>query len=93
MAAQAEVAAEVQAAKVGRTLRVIVDNVGELPGEMIGRSEADAPDIDGRVTLATDGTIIIGDLVEARIDAADGYDLRGSVLRALPWRPNVPQWG
>jgi hypothetical protein len=64
MRAQQRVAAEIQAAKVGRVLQVIVDDVGELPGEMIGRSQADAPDVDGRVTLDTDGTVVIGDIVD-----------------------------
>lgn len=93
MAAQQRVAAEVQAAKVGRVLQAIVDDVGELPGEMIGRSQADAPDVDGRVTLDTDGTVVIGDVVEVEVLAADAYDLRGRALRTVPWRPNVPTWG
>ena len=93
MRAQQRVAAEIQAAKVGRVLQVIVDDVGDLPGEMIGRSQADAPDVDGRVTLDTDGTVVIGDIVEAEVVAADAYDLRARALRTLPWRPNVPVWG
>ena len=93
MEAQQRVAAETQAAKVGRVLPVIVDDVGELPGEMIGRSQADAPDIDGRVTLDTDGTVVIGDIVEAEVVATDAYDLRARALRTVPWRPNVPTWG
>jgi ribosomal protein S12 methylthiotransferase len=93
MRAQQRVAAEIQAAKVGRVLQVIVDDVGELPGEMIGRSQADAPDVDGRVTLDTDGTVVIGDIVTAEVVAADAYDLRARALRTIPWRPNVPLWG
>jgi len=72
---------------------VIVDDVGGLPGEMVGRSQADAPDVDGRVTLDTDGTVVIGDVVEAEVVAADAYDLRARELRTVPWRPNVPLWG
>jgi ribosomal protein S12 methylthiotransferase len=93
MALQAEIAAEVQAARVGRTLQVIIDDVGALPGEMLGRSVYDAPDIDGRVFVETDGTVVIGDIVEATVTAADHYDLRAIAQRVLPWRPNVPQWG
>jgi len=90
---QAEIAAEMQAARVGRTLQVIIDDVGALPGEMLGRSVYDAPDIDGRVFVETDGTVVIGDIVEATVTAADHYDLRATAQRVLPWRPNVPQWG
>jgi ribosomal protein S12 methylthiotransferase len=93
MRAQQRVAAEIQAAKVGRVLQVIVDDVGDLPGEMVGRSQADAPDVDGRVTLDTDGTVVIGDVVEAEVVAADAYDLWARALRTVPWRPNVPVWG
>ncbi len=93
METQQAVAASVQAAKVGRRLKVIVDDVGELPGEMVGRSEADAPDIDGQVWLETDGTVVIGDIVEAEVLSASHYDLRARALRTLPWRPNVPMWG
>ena len=93
MAAQQRIAAEVQAAAVGRVLTVIVDDAGELPGEMIGRGPADAPDVDGRVLLETDGTVVIGDLVEAEVLAADAYDLRARVHRTVPWRRRVPAWG
>jgi ribosomal protein S12 methylthiotransferase len=93
MEAQQAVSMVLQAAKVGRTVQVIVDDVGELPGAMIGRTHADAPDVDGRVLLETDGTVAIGDVVEARITAADAYDLHAVATRVLPWRPNVPTWG
>jgi ribosomal protein S12 methylthiotransferase len=93
MALQAEIAAEIQAARVGRSLQVIIDDVGELPGEMIGRSVYDAPDIDGRVVVETDGTVVIGDIVDATVTAADRYDLHARSTRVVPWRPNVPQWG
>jgi ribosomal protein S12 methylthiotransferase len=93
MEAQQAVSAALQAAKVGRTLQVIVDDAGELPGAMIGRTHADAPDVDGRVWLETDGTVAIGDVVEARVTAADAYDLHAVATRVVPWRPNVPTWG
>ncbi len=92
MAAQQEVSASLQAAKVGRELDVIIDAYGELPGEIVGRSVYDAPDVDGVVTAVGDGTAKIGDRVVVRIDGADAYDLRGAVLRAKPWTPGVPSW-
>jgi ribosomal protein S12 methylthiotransferase len=93
MEAQQRVSLEIQAAKIGRTLQVIVDDVGDAPGEMIGRSRADAPGVDGRVTLETDGTVTIGDVVDAEVVGADAYDLRARALRTVAWRPNVPSWG
>lgn len=93
MAAQQAVSAEIQAGRVGRVIPVIVDDVGELPGQLIGRSTADAPDVDGRVWLETDGTVVIGDVVEAEVTGADAYDLRAVARRVVPWRPRVPTWG
>ena len=92
MAAQQRVSVEVQAAKVGRELDVIIDAYGDLPGEVVGRSVYDAPDVDGTVTAASDGTVKIGDRVVVRIEAADAYDLRGTVVTAKPWTPAVPSW-
>jgi ribosomal protein S12 methylthiotransferase len=92
MEAQQRIAREIQAAKVGRTPHVLVDDVGACRARWSGRSAADAPDVDGRVLLDTDGTVVIGDLVEALVVGADDYDL-ARALRTLPWRPNVPMWG
>ncbi|MED5359502.1 MAG: 30S ribosomal protein S12 methylthiotransferase RimO, partial [Pseudomonadota bacterium] len=61
------------AAKVGRTIEVIVDVVdGE--GAMC-RSHWDAPEIDGSVFLNGDTDLSPGDIVEARVEHADYYDL------------------
>ena len=90
MELQQAISLEKQQAKIGRTIQVIVDDYGELPGDLIGRSEADAPDIDGKVYVAGDGTVKIGDIAEVEVTDADAYDLHGSLVRTLPWRPNVP---
>lgn len=70
------------AAKIGRTLPVIIDEVGE-PDEdgdvgATGRSQADAPEIDGQVFLRNvPDTLRPGDIVEALIEDADAHDLFG----------------
>ncbi|MED5574839.1 MAG: 30S ribosomal protein S12 methylthiotransferase RimO, partial [Pseudomonadota bacterium] len=57
----------------GRTIEVIVDVVdGE--GTMC-RSHWDAPEIDGSVFLNGDTDLSPGDIVEARVEHADDYDL------------------
>ena len=72
------------AAKVGRTLPVIVDEVGE-PDEdgdvgATARSQADAPQIDGAVLLRNvPGDLAPGDLVSATIEDADAHDLYGYI--------------
>jgi len=89
MAVQQEVSLAKNRSKVGRVLEVLIDNYGELPGEVVGRTKADAPGIDGTVLAAGDGTVKIGDLVRVRITEATPYDLTGEVVGAAPWRPNV----
>lgn len=72
------------AAKVGRTLPVIIDEVGE-PDEdgdigATGRSQADAPEIDGAVYLRNvPESLQPGDIVEATIEDADAHDLFGVI--------------
>jgi ribosomal protein S12 methylthiotransferase len=72
------------AAKVGRTLPVIVDEVGE-PDEdgdigATGRSQADAPEIDGRVFLRNvPASLRPGDIVRTTIEQSDAHDLYGAL--------------
>ena len=76
-------AAKLQA-KVRRLLPVIIDEVGE-PDEdgdrgATGRSQADAPEIDGAVFLrdAPEG-LQPGDIVQVRVEDADAHDLFGVI--------------
>ncbi len=77
MAAQKEVSAEVMAARVGRTIDVLIDEVDD--DGAIGRSQWDAPDIDGSVFLNGATGLKPGDLVKAKVEHADDYDLWASL--------------
>jgi len=72
------------AAKVGRRIRVIVDEVGE-PDEdgdigATARSQADAPEIDGAVYLRNvPAALKAGDFAEVLVEDADAHDLYGVV--------------
>ena len=59
--------------KIGKTIQVIIDEVDEEGP--IGRSVADAPEIDGNVYLDTDEALQPGDLVNVVVTDADEYDL------------------
>jgi ribosomal protein S12 methylthiotransferase len=72
----ARISAEKLAAKVGRTLDVIIDEVDE-DGGATGRSQADAPEIDGSVFLRDAGGLTQGDIVPVLIEDADEHDLFG----------------
>ena len=63
-------------AKVGRTIDVIVDEVDE-EGGATGRSEADAPEIDGQVLLRDAAHLSAGDIVRVAVEDADEHDLFG----------------
>jgi ribosomal protein S12 methylthiotransferase len=75
MSAQQKVSASIMAARVGREIDVLIDEVDDEGA--IGRSQWDAPEIDGSVFLNGDDGLKPGDMVRARIVHADEYDLWG----------------
>ena len=72
----AAISAAKLAAKVGRTLEVIVDAV-DRDGGATARSQADAPEIDGEVFLRNAGALAVGDIVQVRVEDTDEHDLYG----------------
>ncbi len=61
---------------MGSRVRVLVDGVSDLSPELlVGRSEAQAPDVDGVTYLAAAPGIAPGDLVDATVTHAEEYDL------------------
>jgi ribosomal protein S12 methylthiotransferase len=78
MQVQAKISTAKLKAKVGKTVEVLVDETG---GEaVLGRSWADAPEIDGKVYLSCDRPLKVGQIVKARVIQADAYDLNAEVL-------------
>lgn len=67
MALQSRINAEISAAQVGKTIRVIVDSPGKA------RSWMDAPEVDGVVHV--DPSLAVGSFVDVVIQEARGYDL------------------
>lgn len=78
----AAISAAKLAAKVGRTLEVIVDAVDVDSGGATARSKADAPEIDGEVQLRDAGHLVPGDIVSVMVEDADDHDLYGAPVRA-----------
>jgi ribosomal protein S12 methylthiotransferase len=77
MAHQQKISARRLKRRVGTRQQVIIDEVG--PTVVKGRSKADAPDIDGAVYLSSRRPLRAGEIVTAKIERADQYDLHGSV--------------
>ena len=76
------------ARKVGQTLDVLVDAIEHDPEEgwwrLVGRSQADTPEIDGQVYVEldeapTDGTMGPGTFVRVHITDHDAHDLVGEL--------------
>ncbi len=76
MQLQQEISTERLKAKVGQTLQVLIDEVDDEGA--IGRSFADAPEIDGCVYLNGEQDVKPGDLVNVLIEHSDEYDLWGT---------------
>ncbi|MGP0089008.1 MAG: 30S ribosomal protein S12 methylthiotransferase RimO [Xanthobacteraceae bacterium] len=64
--------------KVATRQLVIIDEVG--PTVAKGRSKGDAPEIDGSVYVTSRRPLRVGELITARIDRVDAYDLHGTVV-------------
>jgi ribosomal protein S12 methylthiotransferase len=77
MAHQQAISARKLQKKVGGRIQVIVDETGGRTAK--GRSTADAPEIDGAVHLTSRLPIRMGDIVTARVERADAYDLFAAV--------------
>ncbi|MBE7185470.1 MAG: 30S ribosomal protein S12 methylthiotransferase RimO [Methylobacterium mesophilicum] len=78
MAKQQKVSAAVQKKKVGKRLQVIIDEANGLHGK--GRTKYDAPEIDGTVHLQSRRPLRVGDIVTAKVDSSDAYDLYATVV-------------
>ena len=82
MAVAEEVSARRLQRRVGATMQVLVDSAPALGRKgAVGRSYADAPEIDGTVRLLPpekiSKTLRVGEFTRARIVAAEGHDLVG----------------
>lgn len=76
MQAQQEISKSKLEKKVGKTLPVIIDSVNET--EIIGRTQGDAPEIDGVVRIEQTSGISVGDIISVNVTSSDEYDLFGS---------------
>ena len=78
MQVQQAISAQRLQQKIGKTLAVVVDEIDEQG--IVGRSMADAPEIDGVVYVdnLSQSAVKIGDIIQVTITQADEYDLWGT---------------
>ena len=72
-----DISAHVLSKKVGRTIDVLVDDVQPEMARAVGRSQWDAPEIDGSVIIHEADGIKPGDMVSVTVTDSDEYDLFG----------------
>ena len=81
MKVQARVSRKRLARKVGKTVKVLIDAVGAQGA--VGRSSADAPEIDGTVAIewpqrrADQARLKVGEFVGVKVTSSDAHDLAG----------------
>lgn len=78
MDVQEDISAELLAAKIGREITVLVDEVDEEG--TVARSSADAPEIDGLVFIDEFFDAEPGDFLQVRIVDADEHDLYAEIV-------------
>ena len=84
MLLQQEISLKKNTAKIGSTLKVLIDEV--LADKSIGRTEHDSPDVDNIVIFEGETNLKVGEFVEAKIIDAGEYELYAEVWEDLEFR-------
>ena len=77
MAVQSKISEARMAKKIGTIQKVIIDEPEDNDGVAIGRTTADAPEIDGIIYVTTKTHLKPGDIVDVKVTANQEYDLIG----------------
>ncbi len=80
MSTQLPISEENNRKKVGSTITVLCEGYDPVAGTHFGRSEADAPDIDGKIYFHAAEKIPAGEFVRVQITEAMDYDLVGEAI-------------
>jgi ribosomal protein S12 methylthiotransferase len=81
MGLQERISAELNAAKVGQFLKVIIDR--EDDEFFVGRTEFDSPEVDGEVLISKETPLKKGQFCMVEITSAEEFDLYGKVTPAF----------
>ena len=79
MSVQQAISAEVEAGKVGSTLRTIIDR--KEGDYYIGRTEFCSPEVDPEVLIKSDKRLRTGAFYNVHITDSDDFDLYGHVVK------------
>ena len=67
-------------ALLGKTIKVLFDEIDYDKQMFLGRAEFQAPDIDNVVYFTADNEVHVGEFYDVEITGADGIDLMGKAL-------------
>ena len=79
MELQQDISAELGERRIGQELLVMIEGKVADEDAYVGRSQADAPGVDGYVFVNTPETLVSGDFVRVKITGAREYDLIGEI--------------
>ncbi|MBO4432576.1 MAG: 30S ribosomal protein S12 methylthiotransferase RimO [Clostridia bacterium] len=79
MQSQADISRELGEEKTGKTFKVLIEGYDDYIKCYFGRSEADAPEIDGKIFFTTPRPLKIGDFANVLINDTLEYDLLGEL--------------
>lgn len=79
MSLQEEISQDIQAEKIGKIVKVVIDNFEEE--YYYGRTEWDSPEVDPEVLISTDTELEIGNFYQVEITDATPFELFGKVLK------------
>lgn len=78
MKLQQKISLEINENFIGKVLPCIIEAV-TAEGQVVARSYADAPEVDGVVYIQTDKILVPGDIEQVKITGCDEYDLYGEL--------------
>lgn len=79
MSLQEEISQDIQAEKIGKIVKVVIDNFDEE--YYYGRTEWDSPEVDPEVLISTDTELEIGNFYQVEITDATPFELFGKVVK------------
>jgi len=79
MELQQKISYEKNLEKIGKSLMVLIEEALDSEKEYIGRTQGDAPEIDGLVYVKADAKLKAGSFIKVNISGALEYDLMGEM--------------
>ena len=80
MKTQLNVSEKYNRKRVGKTLHVLCEGFDPVSEAYVGRSYAEAADIDGKVWFTSSRPVTEGEMVDVRITESMDYDLIGETI-------------